>query len=56
MSIRKDNQCIDNEMELVEMFNSRYINNVENMTGGPPTGGPPDISSLNICKKMTSIM
>ena len=51
MSIRKDNQCVDNEIELVEMFNSHYINTVENMAGMPP-----DISSLNICKKMTSIM
>ena len=41
ISIKKDNQFIDNEIELVEMFNSHYINIVENMTGISP-----DISSL----------
>ena len=33
---------IDNNMELVEIFNSHYINIVENMTGIPP-----DISPLH---------
>ena len=33
---QKDNQFIDNEIELVEMFNSHYINIAENMTGIPP--------------------
>ena len=36
ISIKKDNQFIDNEIELVEMFNSHYINFVENMRGIPP--------------------
>ena len=40
ISIKKDNQFIDNEMELVEMFNSHYINVVENMTGIPPDISP----------------
>ena len=41
ISIKKDNQFIDNKLELVEMFNSHSINTLENMTGIPP-----DISSL----------
>ena len=41
ISIKKDNQFIDNEIELVEMFNSHYINIVENLTGILP-----DISLL----------
>ena len=40
ISIKKDNQFIDNEIELVEMFNSHYINVVENMTGIPPDISP----------------
>ena len=40
ISIKKDNQFIDNEIELVEMFNSHYINIVENMTGIPPDISP----------------
>ena len=51
ISIKKDNQFIDNEIELVEMFNSHYINIVENMTGIPP-----DITPFMICKKMTVIV
>ena len=40
ISIKKDNQFIDNEIKLVEMFNSHYINIVENMTGIPPDINP----------------
>ena len=40
ISIKKDNQVIDNEIELVEMFNSYYINVVENMAGIPPDISP----------------
>ena len=36
ISIKKDNRFIDNELELVEMFNSHCINTLENMTGIPP--------------------
>ena len=39
-SLKKDNQFIDNEIELVEMFNSHYINLVENMTGISPDISP----------------
>ena len=35
ISIKKENQFIDNEIEHVEMFNSHNINIVENMTGIP---------------------
>ena len=38
--IKKDNQFIDNEIKRVEMFNSYYINIVENMTGIPPDFNP----------------
>ena len=51
ISIKKYNQFIDNEIELVEMFNSHYINVVENMTGIPP-----DISPLYDLQKMTVIV
>ena len=37
---KKDNQFINNEIKLVEMFNSHYINIVENMTGTPPDINP----------------
>ena len=40
ISIKKDNQFIDNEIDLVEMFNSHYINIVENMTGISPDINP----------------
>ena len=40
ISIKKYNQFIDNEIELVEMFNSHYINIIENMTGIPPAISP----------------
>ena len=36
ISIKKDNRFIDNELELVEMFNSHRINTLANMTGIPP--------------------
>ena len=39
-SIKKDNQFIDNEIELVEMINSHYINIAKNMTGIPPDISP----------------
>ena len=40
ISIKKDNQFIDNEIELVEMFNSHHIKIVENMTRIPPDISP----------------
>ena len=40
ISVKKDNKFIDNEIELVEMFNSHYINIAENMTGIPPGISP----------------
>ena len=40
ISIKKENQFIENEVELVELFNSHYINIVENMTGIHPTINP----------------
>ena len=40
ISIKKDNHLIDNEIELVEIFNSHYINIVENKTGIPPDISP----------------
>ena len=40
ISINKEIQFINNEIELVEMFNSYYINIVENMTGIPPDISP----------------
>ena len=40
ISIKKDNQFIDNGIELAEMFNSYYINIVENMTCTPPDTSP----------------
>ena len=42
ISIKKDNQFIDNEIELVEMFNSHHIKIVENMTRIPPDISPLD--------------
>ena len=39
--IKKDYQFIHNGIELVEIFNSHYINIVENMTGVPPDISPP---------------
>ena len=41
ISVNKKIKFINNEIELVEMFNSYYIKIVENMTGIPP-----DISLL----------
>ena len=38
--IKKDIHFIDNEIELVEIFNSHYINIVENMMGIPPDINP----------------
>ena len=46
ISIKKDNRFIDNELELVEMFNSHRINTLANMTGIPPNIIPPNIISL----------
>ena len=40
ISIKKGIQFIDNEIELVEMLNSHYINIVESMTGIPPYISP----------------
>ena len=40
ISIKKDNQFFDDEIEIVEMFNSHYINIAENMTGVPPDINP----------------
>ena len=40
ISIKKENNFIENEEELVEMFNSHYINIVENLTGIAPTINP----------------
>ena len=40
ISIKKDNQFFDDEIEIVEMFNSHYINIAENMTGVPPDISP----------------
>ena len=40
ISIKKDNQFIDNEIELVEMFNSHHIKIVENMARIPPDISP----------------
>ena len=40
ISIKKDVRFIDNVKELVEMFNSHYVNIVENITGIPPTINP----------------
>ena len=40
ISMEKDNQFIDNEIELVEIFNSHYTNIVENLTGIPPDISP----------------
>ena len=40
ISIKKDYQFIYNGIELAEMFNSYYINIVENMTGTPPDTSP----------------
>ena len=37
---KKDNQFINKEVKLPEMFNSHYINIVENMTGIPPDINP----------------
>ena len=47
VTIKKDNQFIVNEIERVELFNSHYLNIVENMTGIPP-----DISPLYDLQKM----
>ena len=59
MSIKKDNQFIDNEKELVEIFNSHEINFV-NMTGilpGPLNDLVPLILvPIMICKKITFIV
>ena len=53
ISIKKDNQFIDNEIELVEMFNSHYINIIENMTGIPPDIGPLyDLPELKVDSKL----
>jgi len=40
ISIKKGDEFIDNEEELVEMFNSHYVNIVENITGISPTINP----------------
>ena len=40
ISIKKDYEFIDNEIELVEMFNFHYINVVDNMRGIPLDIGP----------------
>ena len=40
ISIKEDNQFIDNVIELVEIFHSLYINIVENMTGILPDISP----------------
>ena len=40
ISIKKDNQFFDDEIEIVEMFNFHYINIAENMTGVPPDISP----------------
>ena len=36
ISIKINNQFIENKIELVEMYNSHYINTVKNMTRIPP--------------------
>ena len=40
ISVNKEIKFINNEIELVEMFNSYYIKIVENMTGIPPDISP----------------
>ena len=40
ISVNKKIKFINNEIELVEMFNSYYIKIVENMTGIPPDISP----------------
>ena len=51
ISIKIDNQFIDNEIELIEMLNSHFINTVENVTGVPL-----DISPLYDMQEMTFIV
>ena len=48
ISIKKDNQFVNNEIELVEIFNYHYINIVGNMTGSLQI-----LASFMIYKKIT---
>ena len=54
ISTKKDNQLIDNKVELVEMFNSHRINTLENMTGFNIS--LQILSPFMICKKLAIIV